>query len=149
MITGRFARAADLEELQRLGLDALGGVEHHHHGIDSRQHAVGVLREVAVARRVEQVHDVVAVRELHHGRTDRDAALLFELHPVAACRPTTLPGVHRAGHLHGAGVQQELLGQRRLAGVGVADDRKGAAALGLGDLVHGRSRLPATLQFRR
>ena len=66
--TGRRARPTDLEQLERLGLDALRRVEHHHRGIDGGEHAVGVLGEVAVARGVEQVDDVVPVRELQHGR---------------------------------------------------------------------------------
>ena len=77
---------------------------------------------------VEQVHDAVPVRELEHGRGDRDAALLLELHPVRGRRAPTLPGLDRAG----AGgqrtaVEQELLGERGLAGVGVRDDRERAA----------------------
>ena len=49
------AQAADLEEFERLRLDALGGVDHHDRGVDRGQRAVGVLGEVLVARRVEQV----------------------------------------------------------------------------------------------
>ena len=49
--------AADLEELERLRLDALGRVEHHDRGVGRGQHPVGVLGEVAVAGRVEQVQD--------------------------------------------------------------------------------------------
>ena len=139
------ARSAHLEQLQRLALDALRRVEHHHDGVDGGQHAVGVLAEVAVARRVEQVDGVLAVRELQHGGADGDAALLLELHPVAARAAPALAGVHRAGLLHRAGVQQELLGERRLAGVGVADDGERASLAAFGGHVHGRSRL----SFRR
>jgi hypothetical protein len=51
------AQAADLEQLARARLDALGGVDHHDRGVDRGQRAVGVFREVLVARRVEQVED--------------------------------------------------------------------------------------------
>ena len=51
------AQAADLEQLQGLRLDALGGVQHHDRGVGGGQRAVGVLGEVLVARRVEQVED--------------------------------------------------------------------------------------------
>ena len=37
-----------------------------------------------------------------------------------------LAAAHRAGQLDRAGVQQQLLGQRRLAGVGMRDDRERA-----------------------
>ncbi len=49
------AQAANLEQLAGARLDALGGVDHHHRGIHCCQRAVGVLGEVLVARRVEQV----------------------------------------------------------------------------------------------
>ena len=122
------ARPAHLEQLERLGLDALGCVEDHDRGVGRRQHPVGVLGEVAVAGCVEQVHDAVPVRELEHGRGDRDAALLLELHPVRGGRAPTLPRLDRPG----AGgqrtaVEQELLGEGGLAGVGVRDDRERAA----------------------
>ena len=51
------AQPADLEQLAGARLDALGGVDHHHRRIDRGQRAVGVLGEVLVARRVEQVED--------------------------------------------------------------------------------------------
>ena len=43
-----------------------------------------------------------------------------------------LPAADGAGQLDRAGVEQQLLGQRRLAGVGVRDDREGAAAADFG-----------------
>ncbi len=124
---GQAAGAADLEQLQRLGLDALGGVEHHHDGVDAGEHSVGVLGEVPVARRVEQVDDVVAVRELEHRRADRDAPLALELHPVRRRGPPPVAGLDGAGSLYCPGIEQELLGERGLAGVGMADDGERAA----------------------
>ena len=41
--------AADLEQFAGLGFDALRTVEHHDRGVGCREHAVGVLGEVAVA----------------------------------------------------------------------------------------------------
>ena len=120
---GELALAAHVEQLEGLGLDALGRVEHHHGGVGRRQHAVGVLGEVTVAGRVEQVDDRVAVGELHHRRGDRDAPLLLELHPVRSGGATTAAGFDGAGlGREGAAVQEELLGEGGLARVGVADD---------------------------
>ena len=48
--TGRPRAPADLEQLQRLRLDALGRVEHHDDAVDGEQRAVGVFAEVLVAR---------------------------------------------------------------------------------------------------
>ena len=128
------ALAAHVEQLERLGLDALGGVEHHHRGVGGGEHAVGVLGEVPVTRGVEQVDHVIAVRELQHGRRDRDAALLFEGHPVRGRRAATAAGLDRAGlGTEGAAVEQELLGEGGLARVRMADDGEGAPSTGLRD----------------
>jgi len=89
-----------------------------------------------VAWRVEQIEHVIAIGELQHSRRNGDATLTFELHPVGGGPTTITTRVHRTGFLNGAGVQQELLGQRGLAGVGVADDRDGAAPGRLGTNVH-------------
>ena len=53
---GHLALLADAEELLRLRLDALGAVEEHDRAVDGVERAVGVLAEVGVAGRVEQVH---------------------------------------------------------------------------------------------
>src|SRR5690606_21844770 len=75
----RRAEPADLHQLDRSRLDALRRIDHHQRAVDRRQRPIRVLREILVARRIEQVHDGAAVRELHDGRRDRDAALLLEL----------------------------------------------------------------------
>ena len=110
----------------------LAHVDHHQRRVDRGQHAVGVLAEVGVAGRVEQVDDAALVRELHHRAGHRDAALLFQRHPVGRRVARGLARLHRAGHLDRAAEQQQLLGQRGLAGVGVGNDREGAAARGFG-----------------
>ena len=74
--------------------------------------------------RIEQVDLIAVVLELHDARCDGDTALLLELHPVAGrmtLRPTRL---HGAGQVNRPSIQEELLGQRRLSGIGVTDDRK-------------------------
>jgi hypothetical protein len=43
-----------------------GGVDHHNGGIHRRQRAIGVLAEILVARRVEQVEDNAVAFEGHH-----------------------------------------------------------------------------------
>ena len=105
--------------------------------IDRREGAVGVLREVLVARRVEQVEHAAVVFEGHHRGDDRDAALALDRHPVRPGRPPVALGLDLAGELDGAAEQQQLLGQGGLAGIGMGDDRKGAAPIDLG-----RSRQP-------
>src|SRR6266511_541835 len=48
--------STDLEQLARLLLDAVRGVDDHHHAVGRDQRAVGVFAEVFVTRRVEQRH---------------------------------------------------------------------------------------------
>ncbi len=78
----RVAQAADVQQLDGLRFDAVDRVDHHHRRVHRRQRAVGVFGEILVARRVEQVDHALAVGELHHRRGHRDAALLFQFHPV-------------------------------------------------------------------
>ena len=118
---------AYLEQLQCLRLKAFRGVDEHHRAVDGGQYAVGVFGEVGVARGVEQVDDAVLptrgdVGELQCRRGDRDAAGLFHLHPVRHRGAATRLAVNGAGLGDDAGVQCQRFGQRRLAGIGVADD---------------------------
>jgi hypothetical protein len=131
---GEGAEAADLEELEGLGLDALGGVDDHDDGVDGHEDAVGVLGEVAVAGGVEEVDGVAVVVELEDGGGDGDAALAFELHPVGGGGALVLAGGDGAGELESSAVEEELLGEGGLSGVGVRDDGEGAPA---GDFLGG------------
>jgi hypothetical protein len=67
--------------------------------------------------------------ELHHRRGHRDPALLLDFHPVGRRVPRALSRLHRAGQLDRAAEEQQLLGQRRLARVGVGDDGERASSL--------------------
>ena len=127
---GDIAQGADLEELARLRLDALRAVDDHHGAVRGHQRAVGVLREVLMSRRIENVDAVAAVLELHDRRRDRNAALLFDFHPVGFCRALAL-ALDFARLRDGSAVEQELFRQRGFTGVRVRNDRKRPAA---GDL---------------
>ena len=76
------AQGAHLEELDGLGLHALGAVDHHDGGVGRHERAVSVLGEVLVAGGVEDVHAVSLVGELQHGGRNGDAARLLDVHPV-------------------------------------------------------------------
>jgi hypothetical protein len=96
---GGVARAADLQQPACLGLHAVGRVDDHQRRVHRGQHAVGVFAEVLVARGVQQVDDAVAVLHLHHAGRHRDAALLFDFHPVAGGVARGLARLHAAGDL--------------------------------------------------
>ena len=121
------AQPAHLEQFARLRLDAARRVDHHHRRIDSGEGAIGILAEILVPRRVEQVEGHAVLLERHHRGGDGDAALLLDLHPVGtrtAVRPARL---HLAGEMDRAADIEQFFGQRGLAGVRMRDDREGAA----------------------
>jgi hypothetical protein len=115
---------ADVEQLERLRLEALGRVEQHDRAVDGLEHPVGVLGEVGVARRVQQVQHVPVVVELEHRGRDRDAAVLLHRHPVRGNAAAAGLAVHRARGVDRRRVQRQRLGQRGLARVGVTDHRE-------------------------
>ena len=100
--------------------------------VGGRQRAVGVLGEVLVAGRVEQVDAEAAVRELQDAELvtemPRSRSISIQSEVTCRCAPARLDG---AGEMDGAAVEKELLGERRLAGVGMGDDGEGAATLRL------------------
>ena len=59
------AQPANFEQLARLALDPLRGIDHHHGGVDRAQRAIGILGEVGVARRIEQIEHDPVVLERH------------------------------------------------------------------------------------
>ena len=132
----RLAHTAHRHQLARLRFHALRSVHHDDGGIDGRERAKGVLGKVLVARRVENIDFISVVVELHHGGRYRDAALLFDFHPVAGRGLLNFVVLYGACHLDLPAEEQQLFGQRGLTGVGVRDNGKGAAAFYF--LVHWR-----------
>ncbi len=116
------AALAHLEKLASALFDTLAVVEQHHRAVGGNERSVGVLGEILVAGRVEEVDLVSLVLELHHAGCDRDTAFLLQLHPVrcrVACCATRL---HRPREMDRSAVQEELFRQRGFPRIGVADD---------------------------
>ena len=97
-------------------LDAVGGDER----------PIGVLAEVVVPGRVDERDAPALQLGLEGSGRDGNATLLFEFHPVRRGMAAGATSTDGTGELDCAGVEQEFLCQRRLARVGVRDDRKGA-----------------------
>ena len=121
------AHGADLEQLARLRLDTLGGVDDHDGRIRRHQRAVGVLREVLMSRGIQNVDAVIRVLELQDRRGNRDAALFLDFHPVGNRMTRILFALYRTGELDCSAVQKEFFRNRCLTGVRVRNDRKRAA----------------------
>ena len=118
------AQRADLEQLDGLGLNALGGVNDHDGGVRRHQGAVGVLTEVLVAGRVQNVDALALIVELQNRRGNGNTALLFNVHPVGHRMLGALLALDRTCGLDGPTVEQEFFGECGFTGVGVRDDRK-------------------------
>jgi len=84
-----------------------------------------------VARRVEQVEGEPLVLEAHHRRGDGDAARALDRHPTRAHPPPLAARLDFARQLDRPAKQQQLLSQRRLAGVRMRNDRKSPPARNL------------------
>ena len=76
---------------------------------------------------VQDVDAEALVLELHDGRGDRNASLLFDLHPVRYGGAGIFLALDRARLRDGPAVEQEFFCQGGFTGVGVRDDRKGSA----------------------
>src|SRR6185436_5841157 len=122
---GGVAQPADLHQLDGSLFNTLGAVDDHERAIYRGERAVGVFGEILVARRVQQVDDLVTERELHHRGGDGDATLLLQCHPVGRGVARGLAALDGAGHLDGTAEQQQLFRKRCLAGVGMRNDGKG------------------------
>ncbi len=120
-------REGEVEVGQRLGLDALGGVDEQDRGLTGLQRPGDLVGEVDVAGGVDHVEHVGArlgallVAGLDRPRhpdglaLDRDAALALDVHAVEVLRP-------RAALVDHAGQLQHPVRERRLAVVDVGDD---------------------------
>ena len=62
------------------------------------------------------------------GGSDRESVLVLGLLPVGGGRALSFAGGDVAGEVDGVAVEEEFFGQRRLARIGVRDDREGATA---------------------
>ena len=108
-----------------LRLDALVAVEHAHGAVEHAQRALDLDGEIDVAGGVDDVQPLVAPEAGGRGGGDRDATLLLLLHPV-----------HGGGALMDladlvrlAGVIEDPLGGRGLAGIDVGHDAEVAVVL--------------------
>ena len=130
---GNIPHPADLEQLDGLFLHALGRVDQHDRRVGGDQHAVGVLTEILVAGGVQNVDAEAVVFELHGAGGHADAALLFDVHPVAGGVALGLARLHAAGLTDRPAVEQQLFGQGGFTCVRVADNGEGAP---FQDLLH-------------
>ena len=126
------AGAADRKQFAGLRFYALGRVDQHDRTVGRQQRAVRVLAEILMARRVEEIDRPAVIGELKDRRRDRDAPLPFQFHPVGGRRAGSPARRDLTGRDDRSAVEQQLFGERGLAGVGVRDDRERPAILDFG-----------------
>ena len=131
LAAGMGSRYGGLKQLDGLGLNALGGVNDHDGGIRRHQGAVGVLTEVLVAGRVQNVDALALIVELQNRRGNGNTALLFNVHPVGHRMLGALLAFDRTCGLDGPTVEQELFGECGFTGVGVGNDRESFPRVGI------------------
>ena len=122
LVDERDARDAVLVHLApdgfRLRLDTADGAEQRHGTVQHAQRPLHLGGEIDVTRRVDDVDPVIVPETGRRSGRDRDAALLLLLHPVH--RRSAV--VHFTHPVENAGVEQDALRRRRLAGVDVRAD---------------------------
>ena len=69
---------------------------------------------------------MIRVVESHDGSGDGDTTLFLNLHPVGSSGFADLIGLNCSGYVNSTSVEQEFLGQSRLTGIRVRDNRKSA-----------------------
>ena len=118
----------------RAGLDPARRVHAHQRGVDGLEARHHLGDEVRVARRVDERHEVALVVEGRDREGQRHVPLLLLGLEVHGGRPVLDPALA----VDRPGAEEECLGQRRLAGTGVAgqDD---AAKVGGVDALRGHS----------
>ena len=115
---------------ERLGLDALGGIDDEDRAFAGLKGVADLVGEVDVTGRVDEVKaidQVVAglVLEADGPRLDRDPLLALEVHRIEDL-------AHHLAPLDRVGLFQQPVGERGLAVIDVRDDREVAQAV-LGD----------------
>ena len=93
-------------------------VENHDATIENAETALHLGCEIDMARRVDQVDRAVTPLEGNAGAVDGDAALALFLVVVGLGRA----GIDSAQAIRGAGIIEDMLGGRRLAGIDVGDN---------------------------
>ncbi len=123
------AQCANLKQLTCLFFYALGGINHHDGAVRGHQGTVGILGKIRMPGGIQDIDTIIVVFKLHDRRSDRNATLFFNIHPVRNCVAHVALAFNHTGLLNGTAVQQELFRQRCFAGVWVRDDCERAPAL--------------------
>ena len=124
-----FAHHADLEQLSGLRLHALGGIDYHDRGVRRHQRPVGILGEILMSRRIQNIDAVSVIFKLENGGGDGNSSLLLDLHPVAHRVAGRSFSLYAARQVDRAAVKQEFLCQSGFTCIRVGNDGKGSSSV--------------------
>ena len=120
---------AYLKQFSGLGLHTFGTVNHHHSRISRHQCTVSILREILMARRIQNIDTVTIVIKLQYGRSDGNTPLLFYLHPVRYCMAGSGLSFHGTCKINGSSIQKKLLCQSGFSRIRMGNNGKSPALL--------------------
>ena len=124
-----FPHHADLEQLSGLRLHALGGVDHHDRRVRRHQRPVGILGEILMSRRIQNIDAVSVIFKLENGRGDGNSSLLLNLHPVAHRMAGRGFSLYAARQVDRAAIKQEFFCQSGLTCIRMGNDGKGSSSV--------------------
>ena len=78
----RVTHTADFHQLTSLCFHTLRSVHHDDYTVHCRQGTIRIFGKILVTRCIEDINLIVMVVKFHHGGSDRDTTLLFDVHPV-------------------------------------------------------------------
>ena len=102
----------------RLRLHTGNSAQHENRAVENSQRAFDLDRKIDVARRVDDVDEVVIPLAVGRGRLDGNAALALQVHGIHR-RPDTVFPFDVVDHADPLRVKENSLGQRRLARIDV------------------------------
>ncbi len=97
----RIAQTGNFHQLTGTIFNAFCSIDNHQAAVHRRQSTIGIFGEVFVPRGVQQVHQAVMIRKLHHRGGNGDTTLLFHFHPVRFCMLAGATAFYRTGGLNG------------------------------------------------
>ena len=122
------AQHTNLEKLDSLSLNTLGCVDNHDCRICRHQCTVGIFREILMSRCIQNIDTIIFIVKLHNGRSNRNTSFLLNFHPVGDSMLCCFLSLYGAGQIDGTAIEQKLLCQCRLTGIGMGNNCKCTAS---------------------
>lgn len=124
---GGIAHPTDFHQSLCLFFHAFHAVDDQDNTVNGSERAIGVLGEVFVSGRIQDVDPLFFVVECHHRGGHRDSPLFFNFHEIRGGGFVDFVVFYGTGGLDLATEEQKFLCEGGFSGIGVGDDGKGFA----------------------